>query len=150
MLDYETEFIKYEGFIFDEFDLWPYLLIDEKQITVLWMIHGIVNGCYFGAFEVWGVLGEYTAWANEPQIVVDSFVMNMGYVYINARDIWFYLKMDGRTPIKTPYALGNHFGQLYYFMFIATYYSQLFETHAPVDLNYVTGAALGRVSVNSY
>lgn len=121
--DYRIEFEKYEGFNFEQFDVWPYLLIDYKQIKALWMIHGIVNGCYYGAFEVWGVLADYAGWINSPEIIVNSFVMNMGFIYVNLRDIWLYARRDGRTPIKTAYAFGNHLGQLYYFLFISEYYS---------------------------
>ena len=58
--DWQYEVAKYEGFEFEDFDLWPYLLIDWKQIDIIYSIHGMVNGCYYGAFEAWGVLEDYT------------------------------------------------------------------------------------------
>jgi len=58
--DYKKEFSKLEGFVFDAFDMWPYLLINDKIIAIIYSIHGISNGCYYGAFEVWGALGDYS------------------------------------------------------------------------------------------
>lgn len=57
--DYRKELTKYAGFDFSEFDLWPYLIINDKIISVIYNIHEISEGCYYGGFEAYGALSNY-------------------------------------------------------------------------------------------
>lgn len=118
-LSYKTELLKFEGFVFDKFDLWPYLLINDQLIAILYSLSGLTNGCYYGAFEVWGTLGDYTTWIEQPETIVNSFAANFGFIYVNVRDLYFYVKRDMRTPVKTIFDVGLKIGQLYYFLFIS-------------------------------
>jgi hypothetical protein len=38
---------------------------------------------------------------------------------------------DTRTPIKSNYSLGLSIGQIYYFILISSYFTQVFETINP-------------------
>jgi hypothetical protein len=87
---YKTEFDKLEGFVFDEFEIWPYLLINDKIIAIIYSIHGISNGCYYGAFEVWGALGDYTNFLENPELITTSFTTNFGFIYANVRDLYLF------------------------------------------------------------
>jgi hypothetical protein len=101
--DIRFELSKLEGFVFDQFDLWPYLLINDKIISIHYSIHGISNGCYYGAFEVWGALGDYTEFLEEPDLITTSFTTNFGFIYTVVRDLILYVQRDPRTPIKSPF-----------------------------------------------
>ena len=76
--------------MFEDFDLWPYLLINDKIIAVLYSLHGISNGCYYGAFEVWGSLGDYADFLSNPSLIMTSFTTNFGFIFTNARDLYLY------------------------------------------------------------
>jgi hypothetical protein len=115
-------------------------MIDYKQIRILWLLHGVVNGCYYGAFETWGVLLEYTKWVDTPALLLEALYMNIGFVYTNCRDIIMYIRQDLRTPVKTVYGFGRATGQIYYFIFIASYFSQIFDVVSPVNIDYVNGS----------
>lgn len=108
--DYKTEFTKYAGYDFSEFDLWPYLLINDKIISVIYNIHDISEGCYYGGFEAYGALANYFAWYYEPSILTQNIVFNFGFIYVNVRDIIVWLQRDSRTPLRTMYQLGRHVG----------------------------------------
>ena len=116
---YKFELSKFEGFVFDQFSLWPYLLINDKMIAILHSLYGLTNGCYYGAFEVWGSLGDYLNWIDNPELIVTSFAANFGFIYVNMRDLYFYAMRDLRSPIKTVFDVGQTIGQLYYFLFIS-------------------------------
>ena len=116
---YKFELSKFEGFVFDRFSLWPYLLINDKMIAILYSLYGLTNGCYYGAFEVWGSLGDYLNWIDNPELIVTSFAANFGFIYVNMRDLYFYAMRDLRSPIKTVFDVGQTIGQLYYFLFIS-------------------------------
>lgn len=112
------------------------------QIYFVWSLHGALNGCYYGGFEAWSVMLRYTEWINEPSIIGWTLLSNLGFIYTNLRDIWLYFVKDKRTPIRSMYALGLTFGQIIYFIFIARYYSEQFETIAPENIQYLYGSKL--------
>ena len=120
---YGVEFKKLEGFVFDKFDYWPYLLINDKVIAIIYSIHGLSNGCYYGGFEAFGAIANYADWIYEPEIILRNFFINLGFVYTSIRDLYFYFIKDYRSPIKTDFELGRGFGQLYYFIFISNSFS---------------------------
>ena len=111
--------MKYEKFEFDQFDLWPYLLINDKLIGILYSIYGISNGCYFGGIEVWRTLLDYDSSWKDPSKIATSFAQNFGFIYTLVRDLWSWTRNDARTPIKTSYDMGLALGQLYYFLLIS-------------------------------
>lgn len=121
--DYATEVRKLEGFDFTHFDLWPYLIINDKAIGLLYAVHGLVTGCYYGGFELWSALSSYVAWVYDAEFVARSSGWNAGFIYTNIRDIWLYAARDPRTPIKSIYSLGLRIGQLYYFILISEFFS---------------------------
>mgnify|MGYP001135357886 CR=1 FL=1 len=116
---YGVEFKKLEGFVFDKFDYWPYLLINDKVIAIIYAIHGLSNGCYYGGFEAYGALANYMDWVDEPALIWRNFSINFGFIYTTLRDLYYYFIKDFRSPIKTDYELGRAFGHFYYFMLIS-------------------------------
>jgi len=138
-LSYEIEFAKYNNWDFSLYDPWPYLLINDQLIAILYSLHGLVNGCYYGAFEAWGTLGDYTLWLEDPGKIASAGAFNAGFVAVNLRDLWMYFVRDRRTPIKSPYAVGRAIGQLYYLLLVSSYFSQLFVTVAPDSISPFSG-----------
>ena len=132
---YSIEFAKYENWDFSAYDAWPYLLINDQLIAVLYSIHGLVNGCYYGAFEAWGILGDYTHWLDDPGKIASAAAWNAGFVAVNVRDLYMYFVRDRRTPIKSPYAVGRAMGQLYYLLLVSSYFSQVFVTVPPESIS---------------
>ena len=49
--DYKFEIAKYNDWNFDKFDIWPYLMINDKIAAVIYSIRGLSEGCYYGGFE---------------------------------------------------------------------------------------------------
>jgi len=103
--DYQKEFAKYEGDNYSEFDLWPYLLINDKIAAIIYSIHGLCAGCYYGGFEIYGGLGKYISWYETPYEIFENFLNNFGYIYTGIRDMIFFGMEDARTPIKNEYGI---------------------------------------------
>lgn len=109
--DYQTEFTKYdpenypEGVEPPRFDLWPFLLINDKIAAIIYSLHGVSIGCYYGGFEVFGSLLRYVTWLKTPWEIAENFMNNFGFIYTGFRDICFFFIKDGRTPIKDEYGL---------------------------------------------
>lgn len=137
--DYQTEFRKYEGDSFSEFDLWPYLLINDKIAAIIYSLHGLSAGCYYGGFEIYGGLGKYISWYETPYEIFENFLNNFGYIYTGIRDIIFFGMQDARTPIKNEYGLAVTIGQIYYWLLISRHFSQLTYTVSPIPIDLVTG-----------
>ena len=116
---YGVEFKKLEGFVFDKFDLWPYLMINDKWIAIIYSFHGLSNGCYYGGFEAFGALTNYVDWWQDPNIILRNIGVNFGFIYTSIRDLYYYFIQDFRSPLKTDYELGRTFGQIYYFALIS-------------------------------
>ena len=130
--DFELIFSQYQEFGLEEsFDIWPYLLINDKLIWLLWNIYELSTGCYYGGFEAYYALADYADWIYDPNLLFYNIINNMGFIYTNIRDIFFMLRRDTRTPIKINYSLGLAIGQIYYFTLISNYFVQVFETVNP-------------------
>lgn len=121
--DYETEFALYKDWNFDLFDVWPYLMINDKIAAVIYSIRGLSEGCYYGGFEQFGALYQYMGGWEDPAIFLDNFSNNFGYIYTAFRDLIFFMIGDRRTPVKDEYGVAVLLGQLYYFMFISKFFS---------------------------
>lgn len=89
------------------------------------------QGCYYGGFEAYYSLADYSEWLYEPIIMWYNLLNNFGFIYTNIRDIHYMVIRDPRTPIKSNYSLGLAFGQLYYFVLISDYFVQVFSTINP-------------------
>jgi len=87
--DLQVEFRKYNvtELDFSEYDLWPYLLINDKIIAVVYYLRELSNGCYYGGFEAYGILGNYFEWYYNPDIFKQKLVNNFGFIYANIRDM---------------------------------------------------------------
>ena len=101
--DYEREFALYKDWNFDAFDLWPYLMINDKIAAVIYSIRGLSEGCYYGGFEQFGALWHYGTGWEDPLIFFDNVSNNFGYIYTAIRDLMFYAIGDLRTPVKDEY-----------------------------------------------
>ena len=137
--DYERESAKLDGWHFEEFDLWPYYIINDKIAAILYSIHGLSNGCYYSGFETYGALARYTSWIETPYELLENVLNNFGYIYTAFRDIGAFLLKDGRTIVKDEYGLAVCLGQIYYYIFISRYFVQLTYTVNPTPLNKQTG-----------
>ena len=69
-MDYKYEFAKYQGWVFDDFDLWPYLLINDKIAAIIYSLHGLSAGCYYGGFEAYGSILRFTSWVETPEEIL--------------------------------------------------------------------------------
>lgn len=121
------------------FDLWPFLLINDKIAAILYSIHGVSVGCYYGGFEVFGSLVRYTTWVQTPWEIVENLINNFGFIYTGFRNIYQFFIKDGRTPIKNEYGLALVTGQIYYYLLISRYFSELTYTVSPSPLDVQTG-----------
>ena len=131
-LDYAAIFYDYAEFgVNESFDLWPYLLINDKLIWLLHSVYSVSQGCYYGGFEVYYALSDYSDWLYDPYIIMFNCINNIGFIYTNIRDIYYMIRKDTRTPIKSNYSLGLAIGQIYYFTLISSYFTQIFETINP-------------------
>ena len=139
ILDYKYEFAKYEGWVFDDFDVWPYLIINDKIAAIIYSLHGLSAGCYYGGFEAYGGILRFTSWVDEPMEILTNFLNNLGFIYTAIRDIVFFIDEDARTIIKDEYGLAVTIGQIYYWLFISNHFSQLVYTVNPNPINEVTG-----------
>jgi len=101
--DYEKEIALYKDWNFDAFDLWPYLMINDKIAAVIYSIRGLSAGCYYGGFEQFGTLYHYADGWRDPNIFFDNVTNNFGYIYTAGRDLIFYMIGDRRTPVKDEY-----------------------------------------------
>lgn len=50
------------GFDLTNFELLPYLMINDKIIYLIWAIKNLTNGCYYGGFEVFYAILHYVEW----------------------------------------------------------------------------------------
>lgn len=107
---YEIEFMKLAGWNWSKFEVYPYLLINDKIIYLIWAIKNLTNGCYYGGFEVFYSMLDYIDWFYDPLIILFNCLYNAGFIYTIIRDFIFYFLEDLRTPIKTAYDIGKNIG----------------------------------------
>lgn len=116
----EAEILAYEATSFEhEFDLWPYLIMWDKVIWMIYNLYPLSNRCFYGNIEMFEVLYLYDDWFDDPKEILVNLIYNFGFVYSNLRDIIHMRKRDVRSPIQSSYSLGLSIGQLYYYLIIS-------------------------------
>jgi hypothetical protein len=98
--DYENILAEWAQYgIRNSFDLWPFLLINDKYIWLLHNFYEVSKGCYYGGFEAYLSLSDFAEWMYDPWIIVRNSINNYGFIYTNVRDLYYMLRRDIRTPI---------------------------------------------------
>jgi len=95
--------IEYNRFLrhydWDMFQLWPFLLINDELIWLLYHVYDLSNGCYNGGFEYYYSLLNYIDWYDNPSLILQNVLYNFGFIYTNVRDVYMYIRQDRRSII---------------------------------------------------
>lgn len=94
----------------DDYDTWPYLLIFDQVIWLMYNYYNLADDCYYGAFENFDALGDYALWIENPIKIRTNSILNAGFIYTNCRDIFMAVLGDERSHIETNYDLGLALG----------------------------------------
>ena len=70
---------------------WPYLLINDEYIWLLYHFYLLSDGCFFSGFEYYSSLINYADWYEDPDLIKWNILYNVGYIYTNVRDIVMYI-----------------------------------------------------------
>ena len=124
---------------FDRGAIWPFLLINDEIIWMLYNLYDLSNSCWYGGYEVFGGLTDYGAAWTDADRLQDNIVNDLGFIYTNIRDIIFFFLQNERAIIRSLFELGKSFGQLYYFIFISGFFATVINTVAPVQIDPATG-----------
>ena len=95
--------IEYNRFLrhydWDMFQLWPFLLINDELIWLLYHVYDLSNGCFNGGFEYYASLLNYVDWYENPSLMLYNVLYNFGFIYTNVRDVYMYIRQDRRSII---------------------------------------------------
>ena len=72
------------------FNWFDFLASVDQFIYIPFMVHALIDECYYGALEIVDLSLEYVQFASTPDIVLFNLVYNIGDIYNSLRNIVFY------------------------------------------------------------